>query len=201
MSLFIKSEYGILKIIYENHGIRLTSLMQKARVSAATLKIRVGKLLERGIIKEEKIFGKKKVILKNLYPNFESEYGKQSFSLIELEKRHEFLKKNKNLAIPFKQLANNVKGIKVILVFGSFANYSETRDSDLDILILGDKLLNKEMLKKEIERSFATFNHEISPRIDTYNNFRKNKTNEIYQTIIQNHVVIYGALNFIEMVK
>lgn len=196
MSVFLKSEHKILGLVYENPGIRLSELMKKAKVSASVLRERIECLLEREILFEKSIIGGKRVILKSIYPNFKSEEGRHVFSLIELEKKKEFFEKNVKLKGPFRQLLGNVKNIKVVLIFGSFAGYSQTKDSDLDILILGEKL-NKELLKKEIERAFVTFGHEISPRIDTLEGFRKNKSESIYQTIIKNHVVIKGALEFI----
>jgi len=49
---------------------------------------------------------------------------------------------------------------------------------------------------KNIERSFITFDHEISPRIDTIKNFRENK--DFYETIKKNHVAMLGVLKLIE---
>ena len=202
MSIFLKSEYNILKLIYENPGIRLSELIKKAKASVATAKKRLDNLLYSKIITEKRVIGGKRIILKNFYPNFSSEEGKNIFSLIESEKKQEFFKKNKNLIGPFNQLLKNINNkIKVILVFGSFASYSQTKDSDLDILFLTTEKKDISDLKKEIERSFITFEHEISPRIDTLNNFKRNINIGVYQTILKNHIIIKGALNFIELIK
>ena len=201
MNIFPKSEYKILKLIYENPGIRLNELIKKARVSAATAKKRLDHLLSSGIITEKKIIGGRRTLLKNFYPNFSSEEGKNVFSLVESEKKQEFFKKNKKLIGPFKQLLKNIDGkIKIILVFGSFATNSQTEDSDLDILFLINKKIDKNMLKKEIERSFITFDHELSPRIESMGNFKKSINNVIYQTIIKNHVIVKGSSVFIGLV-
>lgn len=202
MNIFPKSEYRILKLIYENPGIRLSELIKTARVSTATAKKRLDHLLDFKIITEEKITGGKKILLKNFYPNLSSEEGKNIFSLIESEKKQEFFKKNKNLINPLKQLLKNIdKKIKIILVFGSFASYSQTKDSDLDILFLIKEKIDKNKLKKEIERSFITFDQEISSRIDTLNNFKRNINKGIYQTIIKNHIIIKGTLDFVSNLK
>ena len=174
-SVFPKSEQRILNLIYENPGIRLNELIKKAKVSVGTAKKRLDHLLSSDIITEKQIHGGKRVLLKNFYPNFSSEEGKNVFSLLESEKKQEFFKKNKILVGPFKQILKNVDGkIKVILVFGSFAVGSHTEDSDLDILFLVRGGIDKSKLKKEIERSFVTIDHEISPRIDTVFNFKRN---------------------------
>lgn len=199
MSIFPKSEHRILKLIYQNPGIRLNELIRQARVSVGTAKIRLDHLLNSNIIQEERVTGGKKTLIRNFYPQLESEEGKNVFSLLESEKRSEFFKKNKNLVGPFRQLLKNAdKRIKIILVFGSFASCSQTRDSDLDILFLVSRKTGTANLKKEIERSFVTFDHDISPRVDTLKNFEKNTDKGIYRTIIRNHVIIKGGLEYIK---
>lgn len=196
--IFNKSTYKILKLIYENHGIRLSEVMRRAHVSARTLQNVIEELKNNEIITEEKIIGGKKILIRNFYANLKTEEGICAFSLIEFEKKREFFNKHKNLLMPFRQLNNNFTKIKVILILGSFANYSENKDSDLDILLLGDNI-NKEILKKEIERAFVTFNGEISPRIDSLTNFKRNKNEALYQTIIKNHVLVKGVSEFIKI--
>lgn len=201
MIVFAKSFFNILKLIYENPGIKLSDIMMKAKVSANTLKSRINDLLENKMIIEKKITGGKRVLLKNFYPNFESEEGKYIFSLIETVKKRDFFNKNPKFIGPFKQLMSNVKDIRIVIVFGSFASYSQTKDSDVDILLLIEKEINKEFLKKEIEKAFVTLEHEISPRVDTIKNFIKNKNESIYQNIIKNHIIIKGALEFVDLMK
>src|SRR3989344_3740460 len=204
--IFPKSEYKVLKLIYENPNITLSELIKRARVSAATAKRRLDHLLSSEIITEKKVIGGKRVLLRNFYPNLFSEEGKNTFSLIESEKKQEFFKKNKSLIGPFRQVLKNIKmagkgKIKIVLVFGSFATYSQVKDSDLDILFLSSGEINKEDLKKEVERSFITFNYEISPRIDTLKNFKVNIDKGIYQTIVKNHIIIKGSLDFIRLIS
>ncbi|MBS3151304.1 winged helix-turn-helix transcriptional regulator [Candidatus Woesearchaeota archaeon] len=204
--IFPKSEYKVLKLIYENPSITLSELIKRARVSAATAKRRLDHLLSSEIITEKKVIGGKRVLLRNFYPNLFSEEGKNTFSLIESEKKQEFFKKNKSLIGPFRQVLKNIKmagkgKIKIVLVFGSFATYSQVKDSDLDILFLSSGEINKEDLKKEVERSFITFNYEISPRIDTLKNFKVNIDKGIYQTIVKNHIIIKGSLDFIRLIS
>lgn len=198
--IFPKSEYKILKLIYQNPGIRLSLLIRNAGVSVGTAKMRLEHLLNSNIIIEESITGGKKTLMRNFYPNLGNEEGKNVFSLLESEKKVEFFKRNKSLIGPFRQLLKNAdKKIKIILIFGSFATYSQTEDSDLDILFLASRRIDTNNLKKEIERSFVTFDHEVSPRIDTLENFEKNLDKEIYQTIIRNHVIVKGSSEYINL--
>jgi len=56
-------------------------------------------------------------------------------------------------------------------------------------------------LSKVIERSFSTVDYEISPRMEFVKDFKKNINDSIHKTIIQNHVVLLGAKDFIESIK
>lgn len=200
MSIFPKSENKILKLVYQNPGIRLNELIRQARVSVGTAKMRLDHLLNSNILWEERIMGGKKTLIRNFYPQLESDEGENVFSLLESEKKSEFFKKNKNLTGPFRQLLKNTdKKIRIILVFGSFAAYSQTKDSDLDVLFLTKGETDTAGLKKEIERGFVTFDHEISPRVDTLESFEKNINKEIYRTIIRNHIIIRGCLDYIRL--
>ncbi len=200
--IFGKSYFNILKLIYDNPKIRLNELIKKSRISVYTAKDRINNLLNSNFIIEEKIIGGKKTLIKNFYPNLLSEEGQYVFSLIELEKKNLFFKRFPKLIGPFKQLITNLESrTKTIIIFGSFANFSQTKESDLDILFLINKKIDINNLKKNIERSFITFDHEISPRIDFLNNFKKNKNKGIYQTIIKNHIIIKGALDYIKLIS
>lgn len=201
MSLFPRSEHKILKLIYENPGIRLNELLRQASVSVGTSKKRLDFLIDSNIIREERITSGKKIILKTFYPVFESDEGRSVFSLIEAEKRTEFFKNNKNLIGPFRQLLKNIDSkIRVILIFGSYASHSQTRDSDLDILFLISNEIDTDSLKKEIERSFITFNQDVSPRIDTLDGFKKNISKEILQSIIRDHVIVKGNMDYFDLI-
>jgi len=194
---FGESNSRILNLIYQNPGIRFNELMKKGKVSFTTAKKIIDYFLGLGVINDKKVIGGKRVVLRTFYPNFFSEDGRNVFSFVELEKKYEFFKRNKNLVGQFRQLLENInKGIRVVLVFGSFVDSSQTRDSDLDILFLYDGRIDKNKLKKEIERSFVTFNHEVSIRIENFDGFRQNINKGIYETIVKNHVIIKGSQDF-----
>jgi len=190
-----KSYYKILEAIYINSEIRLNELIRKSSISVETAKARLDELLETGIIKEKRLKSGKKTIIRNFYPNLESEEGLIAFSLVELEKKNGFFIKNTKLIGPFKELIKELKEIEIVLIFGSFASFSQTEDSDLDLLLLTTNRYNKERIKKTIERSFVTFDHEVSPRVELIKNFKKNA---LYDSIKKNHIVVKGILRYIK---
>ena len=54
-----------------------------------------------------------------------------------------------------KQLLKEVKGIKVALIYGSFAKNTEHAASDIDLLLTGD--INEDSLIKEIKMTYEKF--------------------------------------------
>ena len=192
------SKYNLLKSIYYGKGIRFTDLMKKAKASTATAQQRVKELIDSGVAVEKIEKSGKKVLNRKFYPNFESEEGRTLFSLVELDKKSAFLKRYAAFAGPVKHLLNeSLPHVKVIIIFGSFANYSAGKESDLDLLFLVDK---KYDFSKAVERSLSTLECEISPRIELVADFKKNINDSLHKTIIENHVIISGALDFINII-
>ncbi len=197
MQMIKKSYYKILQLIYHSPGIRLNELIRKSNVSVATAKTILDELLESNIIKEEIIRGEKKAILRNFYPSLNSEEAEMVFSMIEIEKKDAFLRKHKNLIGPLKGLVEQIKDAETILIFGSFASFSETDDSDLDILLIMKKNFDKGKVKKIMERSFITYNGEVSPRLTNIKKLKENKS--FLESIKINHIIIKGYLNFLKI--
>ncbi len=86
-SLFPKSEAKILRLISKKPGIRLGELIKEANISYETARKRLDYLLNANIIREEDIVSGKKILIKQLYPNIETEQGKMVFRLLELEEK------------------------------------------------------------------------------------------------------------------
>ena len=127
---FNADERSILKAEINNLGTRSFSGLYNAEIiemGKEGVAIVLYSLSSNVLLNEKKITGGKRTILKNFFPNFSSEEGKNVFSLVESEKKQEFFKKNKKLVGRFIQLLKNLDGgIQIILIFGSFATYSQT---------------------------------------------------------------------------
>ena len=62
------------------------------------------------------------------------------------------------------------------------------------ILIVGN--INKENIKR-IKEIFISFDADLSLKIETPDDFLKNKNKPLYQSIFKEHIVIYGETKFI----
>lgn len=194
-----KTRLKIIKAIYENPNINLTSLIRKVKASPNLVLNYVNKLSLFNLINEEKIGGRKKIHIRNLRPNFDSEIGKILYSLVEIEKKFLFSERYRGLRPYFLQLGEIFnKKIDFALVYGSYARFAATEESDLDILIIG-KLDNE--ARKRLSETFVTLEIEPSIKIETVKNFLKNKDKPLFQNIIKEHVVVYGEINFIKFLE
>jgi DNA-binding Lrp family transcriptional regulator len=188
----------MLRLIYESPGIRLSELVRRAGVSVATAKERLSDLEGLGIVREESIRGGRRVLLRTFYPELEREEGRCAFALVEAERRREFLRVNPSLAGPLAQLARSVPdAVRVVLVFGSYADGSQAEGSDLDLLLLVDGEVDRESVRKVVERSFATFGGEVSPRLDTVSTYRERRGMGVYGSVRRSHVVVKGCLAYV----
>lgn len=190
-----RTRLNILRTIYENPDINITSLIKKVNASPNLLLDYINKLSYLEIIKETKIGGKKKVHIKNIKPNIKGSIGKLIYSLVEIDKKLLFFEKYKKLKNYFLQL-NDIIDDKVdfIVIYGSYARFSATKDSDIDLLIVGN--LNKERIKR-IREIFVSLNIDLSLKIETINKFLKNKDKPLYRNIFVEHIIIYGEMKFI----
>jgi predicted nucleotidyltransferase len=192
-----KSKYKILKEVYENPGIKISELMKKANVSQKILYQHIDELKNSEIIRQETVGAKPQI--RSIYPELKSENGKLFFSLIEAQKREEFFAKYKNLKGPFLQLLQNLpSNVACVLVFGSYAKFSATRESDLDLLFINFSKKNGK-IESILEEAFVTFG-KVSARIVTVEEFLKSKNiDSILKQIIKNHVCIFNIQKFIEL--
>ena len=187
----------ILKIIYEDKYINLSNLIKRAKTSPNLVLSYINKLVNFNVVAEQKSGGKIKVHIRNLMPNFKSNESKAIYSLIELDKKEIFFKKYKNLKIIFEQLYDLFdENIKFVIVYGSYARFSATKESDLDLLIVGK--LNDEK-RKRLREAFITLDIEPSIKIETLKHFKNNLNKPLYKNIIKEHVIVYGEYSFINM--
>ncbi len=186
----------MLTAIYEKPGTNLTALIQKVRTSPNTALAYVNLLFSSGLIREERTEGRKKIHVRNLWPSFASEIAKLSYSMVEMEKTRRFFERYKSLRPYWRQMEEALKGIDTfVLIYGSYARHAATKDSDLDMILVGT--IPPETLER-VRELLVTFDKEISLKAETKQRFLNNKNKPLYQNIIKEHVIVFGAWHFLE---
>jgi len=121
--------------------------------------------------------------LNRFYPNI-----KEIIQLIEIQRKISFLEKYKSLKELFQKLEERSEG--VLVIFGSYANFSANEKSDLDVFILGNI--------KNIEDLEEIYNLKINVIKSNRDKFDKNE--HITKEIIKNHIVLKGIENFVDLI-
>lgn len=194
-----KSAYQVLKKIYANPGIKISELCKKARVSSKVCYSHLRNMKTSEIIKEE-TYGEKPQI-RALYPDIGSENGRLVFSLVENQKRLEFLERYKGLKGCFSQLINNLPDcVLTVLIFGSYSRFAATGESDLDLLFIVLNKKNLPWLENAVEEAFVTFGRSVSSKVLTEKDFLNGKrTDALIKSAVKEHVCAYKSYGFLEI--
>lgn len=154
-------------------------------------------LLDFNIIKEYKIQGDKKAHIRRLYPNLNLELSYIIFSHVEFYNTFLFFQKYEGIK-PFLRQLQEIKGIKFLIVYGSYARLESNEESDLDILLVG-KISKKNI--NLIREMAVTLKPELSLKIEDYEKYLSNQGKPLYQNIIKNHIIVKGAIDFLKSVN
>jgi len=195
------TKYKILKTIYETQKVKVSDLIKEVHASQKTAYKYLNDLIKSGIISEE-LTGKKP-ILRHFKPNLNTEAGRLCFAQLETQKMLDFFNSYPYLKGPFTQFKKETESsVNTSLIFGSFAKGAETKESDIDVAIIGEKL-NKKKITNITERCFVTLKHRASIRILNTKEFiglLKNK-DEFALQIMKNHIIVVNSYVWISMLK
>ena len=84
-----------------------------------------------------------------------------------------------------------------IVLFGSYAKGTATKESDIDILLISKTKVGIDKITKEI---YAKYGKEINPVIMTSEDFKRQKDKSLIKEIIKDHYVLYGVEKFVNLV-
>lgn len=201
-------KYRLLQAVYKEPGINVSELLKKSRVPQKSGYACLKDFLKTGVLREE-LIGQKPT-LRKFYPDLEGETGRLVFSIVEIEKSLKFFGEHPEFLGPFEHFKSELAGlgnaVRTAVIFGSYARGGETRESDIDLLVVvsdgnqpGKK---KEQLARICEKCFVTVRAHVSARTATESEFLKlkEKNDPVLKTIIADHVCAFGHLGFVELV-
>ncbi len=183
--LLNKSELKILEELAKNKNNRIygRAIAQKYNLNQKTISNILNNMEEQGILKFKKE-GKNKYYFLNK-SNLDI---KGILQLVEISKKIDFIKKHLKFKELFEQLEKKTKGI--LIIFGSYAKDIEKKDSDLDILIIGE-IKNI----KELEDSFGIDINAVKIKKDKFDE------NELFvKEVMENHVVLKGVEELVDLI-
>lgn len=157
----------------------------------------VNRLIKDKVIIKEKVG---KAFLCSL--NLENDKTIALLHLNEVTKKEEFYKKNKEIKLILEDFLEKLRlrfkeNPLFVILFGSFAKGTATKESDIDILVVCKKKLEITDIIREIH---AKYGKEIIPILMTPIEFKKQKNKPVIKEIIKYHYILYGFEDFIEKV-
>ncbi len=160
------------------------ALVNKVNISQKGIALMLDELEEEGILKSTK-----KGNVKFFKLNLEFRQIKGALAIVEITKKSEFLSKHKKLEYMF----NNDE--RVVGIFGSYAKGTQKPDSDIDLFIIGKKVVDDYSAKGE------KFDLNISIKYLAEKEFKEllNSKNTLIKEIVENHVIIFNVEKFINL--
>jgi len=171
--------YNIINKLLKNEN-HLRGLAKDLKINHMSVKRALDKLVKENVldVREQgrnNIFSLKKTLEAENY-----------IYLTEINKLQQLIKKHPYL----KTIIQELKKIKaeLILLFGSYAKNTSTKNSDIDVYI--------ETTDKKIKQETSKINSKISVKIGSYN-----KDNLLIKEMEKDHIVVKGAEKFYEKNK
>jgi predicted nucleotidyltransferase len=164
----------------KNYGRKLAA---KLKMNQKTVSNILNSLEKENILKFTQEGKNKYYYLNKLNP-----YARDIVELVEINKRISFLERNKQINNLFLEIEKRSKGI--VIIFGSYASFLETKSSDIDLFVIGE--LEK---IKDLE---SMYNIKINIVKSTKDKFKINEP--FVKEIIQNHIIIKGIEEYIELI-
>ncbi|MDP3917541.1 MAG: nucleotidyltransferase domain-containing protein [Nanoarchaeota archaeon] len=186
----MKAEEKVYKAFFDLKESKLyyNQIKEQANLSHSSLQNALEKLKKANILSEEKTKANTfyKIKDKKLLALKFSEIATQKFNNL-----------NPNIKIPLKNFLKKLpEDISTIILFGSASRKEETKDSDIDLLIVSNKKIDLSTNKKEAE---ITSNYPISLFNATITQFKENKDHVIIQAR-KTGFPIYKEQNFYEVI-
>lgn len=119
---------------------------------------------------------------------------KGNLSLYKLNRNYPFLpelkkifKKSFGLESALKEKLKSIKGIKIAIIFGSYAKDKLSGESDIDLLLVGSH--NFLSAEREIVKLQELFDREINIVDMTEHEFRKKKNEDFLKNVLNGKII------------
>ena len=188
----METKIKLINILDKNkNGVHIRELARLVKTSYNNT-VRNIKILEKeNTVKKEKEANLIKIKLKN-----------SPLTIAYLNQVHteNFLKLPKKVITSITEFLNELQEKPLIaLIFGSFAKENYTGNSDIDILLVFQKVSNQENIENTAKRVSMRTNTKLSPVYVDYESFEKNflnKSHEFSNEIRQNVIILAGIEHY-----
>ena len=166
-----------------NKEIYGRELIGKVSLSQKGIALALSSLEKEGILTSRKSGNMKFFSLNHQFARI-----KDSIVMAEITQKTNFLNKHQTIANLFKS------DERIVGVFGSYAKGTQKKDSDIDIFIIGEKIIDDYNTKAKV------YDLNISIKYFSPKEFKDllKKKNPLIREIIENHITLFNVERFIE---
>jgi len=189
-----KSCYKILRVIYTNLRVKVSKLLQLARVSQKIGYKHLEELLSTGIIKEVKENG-----IRSLMPNLTTRAGQLIFSLMELEFEYELINTYPELKESLVLLRDKAHEMSIdsAVIFGDFLK--KRGNQDIDLMVISE--LKDNNILPLLKKCFSSINNQLKVRVLSkagFNDLKESKP-EAFRNFFNYHVCVLNPQLFLRL--
>jgi predicted nucleotidyltransferase len=190
---YMKTEIKAIKAIIGQEPMTIREIAGKIKADYRITHTAVKLLSKKGAVILKKAGG-------SLLCELNKAYGGIEILQAEEERKATFLK-NKDMAVLYKEVMNNAgSGFFVMIVFGSYAKGSQTKNSDIDIMLVS----NDEKLKKRINEIVSILPlkiHLIQLNEEEFRRMYFSREPNVAKEAARNYVILHGTEQFYGMMN
>lgn len=184
--MYDRTEIKILELIYRKPGIHKRELSKQLKIGMPSVDYALKKV--ESLLKKQRSGNQIKYSLnyskKELVPLlYEVEYSR-------------FDKLPTKIKLAIKEFLEELKEKPIIVtLFGSYAKGDYTQHSDIDILLVFQKLENANQIENSARKISMRTNTKISPVYLNYSSFKEsfhNPTKEFFKNLKENKIILVG---------
>ncbi|MBS3072285.1 nucleotidyltransferase domain-containing protein [Candidatus Pacearchaeota archaeon] len=184
--MYDKTEIRILELIYLNPGIHKRELSKQLKLGMPSIDYGLKKISR--LIKQKKSGNQI-----NYFLDYSKEEFTSSLNIVEYL-RFERLPAKVRLAINdfLKELSE--KPI-IVVIFGSYASGNYTKNSDIDILLVFQKIEDSKKIENTAKKISMKTNTQLNPVYLSYQEFKEsfhNSTKEFFKKLKKDKIILIG---------
>jgi len=195
--MFTKTEIVVLKLLCSKltKFYTIRGISKEIKKSYPITYQAANKLIEKKIILKDE----NKLLSLNPLSNF------SDLAYIESLRADDFIKKHREIKSFMTEVLGKIDSFFTLLVFGSYAVNQQTKNSDLDLLMIidDDKNTGKQeiILKRSTELYLKKSHCHVISRKDVKEMIKERKKLNVINETLDKHIIVYGAEEYYRLIK
>lgn len=185
-NMYDKTEIRILEQIYLNPGIHKRELSKQLKLGMPSIDYGIKKISK--LIKQKKSGNQI-----NYFLDYSREMLSSALGTVE-HSRFERLPAKARLSVNYFLKELKDKPV-IILIFGSYANETYTKNSDIDILLIFQKVEDAKQIENIAKKISMNTNTQLNPVYLSYQEFKEsfhNPTKEFFKKLKKDKIILIG---------